>query len=79
MILAGEKGLGDGYTLGNIKEYSVMDIAEAFGGPVELVDGYPGRQESGEAPSKAREELGWKTTVDIIDYIKEFVRKHPRG
>lgn len=78
MILTGEKGLGDGYTLSNIKEYSVMDIAKAFGGPIKMVDGYPGRQESGEAPTKAREELDWDTTVDILDYIKDFVRSHPR-
>jgi UDP-glucose 4-epimerase len=78
IILTGEKGLGDGYTLGNTKGYSVIEIAEAFGGPIEYIDGYSGRAESGEAPNKAREELGWDTTVDILDYIKEFIKKHPR-
>ncbi len=77
MIMAAEKGSGDGYTLGNTKGHSVIEIAEAFGGPIDFVEGYPGRHESGEAPSKAREELGWDTTVDILDYIKEFVRTHP--
>lgn len=78
MILTAEKGQGDGYTLGNVKQHSILEIAEAFGGPINFVDRYPGRQESGEAPSKARQELGWDTTVDILDYIKEFVQKHPR-
>lgn len=78
IILAAEKANGDGYTLGNKKEYSIVDIANAFGGPIEYVDGYPGRAESGQAPDKAREELGWDTTVDIIDYIKDFVATHPR-
>lgn len=78
MILVGEKGNGDGYTLGNTKEYSVLEIAEAFGGPVKLIDGYSGREESGEAPDKARQELGWETTIDILDYIKDFIQKHPR-
>jgi len=78
IILTAEKGQGDGYTLGNTKGYSIVEIAEAFGGPIKYIDGYPGRSESGEAPNKAREELGWETTVDIIDYIKEFVSKHPR-
>jgi len=55
-----------------------MEIAKAFGGPIDSIDGYPGRMESGDAPTKAREELGWDTTVDILDYIKEFVRTHPR-
>ena len=78
MILVGEKGQGDGYTLGNTKAYSVVEIAEAFGGPIKYIEGYCGRAESGIAPSKAREEFGWDTTVDIMDYIKEFVRKHSR-
>jgi UDP-glucose 4-epimerase len=72
------KGQGDGYALGNLKSYSIVEIANAFGGPIEYVDGYPGRAESGEAPNKARQELGWETTVDILDYIQDFVKKHPR-
>lgn len=78
IILTAEKGNGDGYTLGNTKGYSIIEIAQAFGGPIKYIDGYPGRAESGEAPNKAREELGWETTVDIIDYIKEFISKNPR-
>ncbi|HUC89340.1 MAG TPA: NAD-dependent epimerase/dehydratase family protein [Patescibacteria group bacterium] len=78
IILTGEKGNGDGYTLGNTRSASVLEIAEAFGGPIQFVDGYPGRAESGEAPSKARDELGWDTTLDVVDYIKQFVAEHPR-
>ena len=80
MILAAEKGSGDGYTLNNTKAYSVIDIAQAFGGPIDYQDGYPGRLDSGEAPieDKARTELGWETTIDVIDYIKDFVASHPR-
>jgi len=78
IISVAEKGQGDGYALGNTKGYSVIEIAEAFGGPIKMVDGYPGRAESGESPKKAREELGWDTTIDILDYIKDFVLKHPR-
>lgn len=78
MILVGEKGSGDGYALNNTKSYSIIEIAESFGVPYELIDGYSGRLESGETPDKARSELGWETTLDILDYIKEFKEKHPR-
>ena len=60
------------------KSYSVLEIAQAFGGPVHMIDGYPGRAESENNPTKAREELGWMPTVDIMDYIREFVRVHPK-
>jgi UDP-glucose 4-epimerase len=78
IILVGEKGQGDGYALENNKQFSIIEIAEAFGGKIEYIDGNPGRAESGDAPTKAREELGWTTTVDIMDYIKDFISQNPR-
>jgi len=78
IILVGEKGQGDGYALSNKKQFSVLEIAEAFGGPIEFIDGNPGRAESGDAPDKARIELGWETTVDILDYIKDFVKNNSK-
>jgi UDP-glucose 4-epimerase len=78
IIMVGEKGQGDGYALNNPNSYSVIEIAEAFGGPIEYVEGYPGRKESGDAPDKARE-LGWEATLDVLDYIKQSVQSHPRG
>lgn len=78
IILVGERGSGDGYALGATRSYSILEIADAFGGPVCLVDGYPGRMESENDPTRAREELGWEPTVDVMDYIADFVRVHPR-
>ena len=77
IILAGRKGKGDGYALGSTKTYSIVQIAKAFGGLVKLVKGYPGRTEARNSPRKARA-LGWKPTVDVMDYIRDFVQQHPR-
>lgn len=78
LLLVGEKGQGDGYSLSNEKAFSVKEIAEAFGGTIEYVDGYPGRYDTGDKPTKARDELGWETTLDVMDYINNFVRKHSK-
>ncbi len=83
LILAGQKGSGDGYALNNMHSYSILDIAKAFGaneadGSLILINGNPGRDGAGDLPTKARDELGWDTTVDILDYIADFVRNHPR-
>ena len=72
-----EKGKGDGYSLNNANEYSVIDIAKAFGSNIVYRERYSGRKDSGKISSKARVELGWKTTVDVIDYINKFKEKHP--
>lgn len=78
MIMAGEQGGGDGYVLGHPKAYSVLEIAKAFGGSIKYIEGNPGRAESGTSPTRARDELGWKPTVDVMDFIKEFVAANPR-
>ena len=46
IILVGEKGKGDGYTLSSNKAFSVIDVASQFGAPVEMIKGYPGRSEN---------------------------------
>jgi len=79
IILAGELGQRPEYALGATTSHSVLEIAEAFGGPVQLIEGNPGRHESVNDAAAAREELGWNTTVDVIEYIQEFVRNTPRG
>ncbi len=79
IILTAELGSGDGYALNNAKAYSILEIAEAFGGQIDLKEGSPGRMEPGDSPTKARDELGWETTVDIMDYIKDFVATHQLG
>ncbi len=77
MILVAQKGIGDGYALNNPNAYSIIEIANAFGGPIKYIDGYPGRTESGDAPDKAKE-IGWQATVNVIDYIKNFIKDNPR-
>ena len=77
IILTAKKGKGDGYALGVTRTRSIVEIARAFGGPVKLVAGYPGRAEAKNPVGKARA-LGWKPTVDVMDYIAAFLRAHPR-
>ncbi|HET7371724.1 MAG TPA: NAD-dependent epimerase/dehydratase family protein [Gemmatimonadaceae bacterium] len=75
IILVGEQGQGDGYALRADATYSVLDIARAFGGEIEMVEGYAGRQDVADDPTRARDELGWKPTLDVMDYIREFTAR----
>jgi len=72
IIAVGEQGHGDGYALRADNSYSVLEIAQAFGGQIEMVDGYAGRQDVADDPTRARDELGWRATVDVMDWIAEF-------
>lgn len=68
IVLVGRRGKGDGYALGQTKTHSILEIAKAFGGPIKMVSGYPGRAEAKNDTRKARA-LGWKPTLDVMDYI----------
>jgi UDP-glucose 4-epimerase len=72
ILMVGERGHGDGYALRANSSYTIREIAEAFGGPIEEVDGYSGREDVADDPTKARDELGWAPTLDVMDYIKAF-------
>lgn len=78
ILLVGRRGAGDGYALGYPKAYSILEIAKRFGGPIKMIAGYAGRAQAKNDARKARA-LGWKPTVDILDYIDAFVTAHPRA
>jgi UDP-glucose 4-epimerase len=63
-------GQGDGYALRADASYSLLNIAQAFGGDVRLVPGYAGRNDVTNDPTRARDELGWSASVDVLDYIR---------
>jgi len=50
----------------------VLEIAAAFGGAISLVEGYAGRHDVSDDPTRARDELGWEATVDVMDWIRDF-------
>ena len=66
--------------MGRGKNYSINDIAGAFGQDysLEYIDAWPGEaRETLNTDTKAKELLGWNPTVDIIEYIKDnYVAKN---
>ena len=60
------------YELGRGKNYSVNEIAEAFGGPIKYIDERPGEmRETLCEDTNASDILGWNPKRDVIDFIKE--------
>ncbi len=70
LILVGERGQGDEYGLGHSDAYSVIDVAEMFGGTIEWLPERKGnRMSSGIDAHRAMLELGWKPKYDLPTYI----------
>ena len=68
---------GQTFELGRGKNYSINEIAGAFGDyPTEYIDKRPGEmRDTLNTDTKAKDLLGWEPTVDILDYIKKYILK----
>lgn len=72
IIMVGESGKGDGYCIGNSKEYSIVDIARMFGGNVVMLPMRKGDRNFSKIDQSKTKELGWSPRRDIKEYIEEF-------
>lgn len=80
LMLVGEKGEGDGYGLGAEEEYSILDIANMFGGNIELLPERAGnRMASTIDLSRSQGELGWRAERSVKEYIGDTVKKLERA
>jgi len=72
LILVGEKGKGDGYCIGNEKEYSILEIAKMFDGEIEKIPAKKGDRSRSKIDLTKMHELGWSAKKDIKDFIEEI-------
>jgi len=78
IIVCADRGSGDGYLLGEGCERRLVDVAELFGVPYELVPAKRGERERGQADLSRAEALGWRPQISLESYVTEFVATHPR-
>ena len=71
LMLVGEKGTGDGHCISSEKEYSILEIANAFEAEIEMVPALPGDRNRSKCHFEKMKELGWSAKEDVLDYIKE--------
>lgn len=73
LILVGDSGHGDEYGLGHNDAYSVLEVAEMFGGTIEMLPERLGnRLTFGINVDRARDELGWNTKRSLPQYIESL-------
>lgn len=72
LILIAEKGHGDGYGIGASNSYSILEVAEMFGGKIEYLPPRRGNREDGELITEKTEQLGWKAHHNLKQYIAQL-------
>ena len=63
--------------IGTGKNYTVKELAEMFGGPIQIIPARPGETVITLADnSKARELFGWEPTVSLPEGVAELKKLH---
>lgn len=72
LILVGEKGFGDGYGIGCQESFSILEVAEMFGGEIEFLPERQGNRLSAGLITEKTLNLGWQPQHHLRDYIKQL-------
>jgi len=72
LVLVGENGYGDEFGIGSNEAFSIKDIAQMFGGEIEMLPERQGNRMTADVVTAKTEALGWKSTKKIKDYIEEM-------
>lgn len=72
LILIGNNGVGDEYGIGNPQAYSVLEVANMFGGPIEYLEQRRGNRMSAPVISDKTVALGWRPKRNLPEYIEKL-------
>lgn len=72
ILLAAEHGDGDGYGIGVKDVHSLLEVAELFGGKIEMLPQTKSTRSSSEVDSTKVEKLGWKPKQALKEYIESI-------
>ncbi len=75
LVLVGEKGDGDNFGLGDVREYSVLEIATMFGGVIDMLPERAGNRMTSAIDVSKSQALGWEITHSVKEYIEEVMQK----
>ena len=71
LMLVGEHGYGDEFGIGSDESYSIKELAQLFGGEVEMLPERQGNRMTADVVTAKTAALGWRPRRDIKSYIDE--------
>lgn len=70
IVAVGDRGSGDEYGIGHPEAFSILEVAEMFGGDTEMIPERAGNRQSSSIDIRRTElELGWKPRYSLPEYI----------
>ena len=74
LVLVGEQGYGDEFGIGSPESFTILEIAQKFGGEVIMLPERKGNRMTADVVTAKTEALGWRVTKSIDDYIREEIK-----
>lgn len=72
LVLVGENGYGDEFGIGSGEAFTIKEIAEMFGGEIDMLPERKGNRMSADVISAKTQALGWHPKRKISDYINSL-------
>lgn len=72
IMLASKQGEGDGYGISSNDDFSLREVADLFGGEIEMLPQTKTTRERSVLDVEKMQALGWKQTRTLKDYIEEI-------
>lgn len=70
LIMVGEKGYGDEFGIGSPKPFSILEVAELFGGKIEMLPERNGNRITADVITSKTQALGWSPKSILAEYIQ---------
>ena len=72
LVLVGEYGYGDEFGIGHEESFSILEVAELFGGEVKMLPERQGNRITADVISEKLRALGWSPKHNLRDHIAAF-------
>lgn len=70
LVLVGEEGYGDEFGIGSDEAFSVLEVAQMYGGTIEMLPERRGNRMGAKVMTEKTKLLGWKTRKKLQNYIE---------
>lgn len=78
LLLVGKKGQGDEYGIASSDTLSTKEVAELFGGEIEMMPSRKTSRPSTTVDIEKTAALGWEATRTLKEYVESFKTENPR-
>ena len=72
LVLVGENGYGDEFGIGSPESFTVLEVAELFGGEINMIPERKGNRMTANVMTDKTQALGWSPKRKLADYIERL-------